>query len=132
MSTKERIARMLCNRKLLDCQIAAAIIDNPHCYDGDPQKKEVYRITIHHFIEKQSMSEANDEEKMGQYISPDLPSLIRCYNEEIESDKKHEIAREIALYVLHVSDCLIRLIPNQVKNTAFKIIIEYLEEMSVS
>lgn len=131
MSTKEGIARMLDARKLLDNQIASSIIEDPHCFDGDSRKMEAYRITIHHFVEKQSLSNVAEQNKIGQYISIDLSALIDRYNKE-DGDKKKEIAREMGLYVLHVSDSLLDLIPNETKNVVFKIIIEYLEEMSVS
>ena len=125
MSTKEGITRKLQTMQELDSEIATALIENPHCLDGDSQKEKAYRIAISHFEEKQKGCKVKNPD--GYILSMRLQKLISEYVNEEDITNQIVYAREIALYVLQSTEDWLKLIPDTTKDIAFQIIFQYLE-----
>ena len=115
-------------RAMITDQLADWLIKEPHCMDGNPLKEKAYKITIEYFAEKIEESKI----RKGSYnnrMTIELVNLIDCYN-EADQDEKHEYAKKIAYYVLQTQENWLKIIPDEVKESAFEIIAEYLKKQS--
>lgn len=96
MSIKDGIREKLHKRRRLDSEIAAYLIDDPHCLDGDTQKEVAYQIAIEYFSEKQEKSKATADASYSNAGAIRLQTLIDCYEEGRGTPQEEEYARKIA------------------------------------
>lgn len=131
MSMKKGITAKLEKYTRIGSEIATYLIDNPHCLDGDSQKDRAYQVAIQYFTDKQEESKSTGAESYNWAEATRLGVLINCHvdgNDKI----KTEYAKKIAKYILETAVYWLKLIPDEVKNDAFRIVIEYLERQSCS
>ena len=117
--------------KRLQREVTRWLIDNP-CLDDNPQKEEMYRLAIDYYKTKREKCKNHGSASYNGAMSINLAVLIECYQQE-EGSTKQEYARKIARYMLdETTNYWLRLIPDETKEAAFQIIIEYLEQQMSS
>ena len=126
MSIKEGVRQKLYKIQRLKEEIAACLIDDPHCLDGDSQKAEAYQIARKYFSDKMEATQnrGNDSHNWCETIK--LGVLLDGYADG-SAKEKQEYAKKIARYLLQTSKNWLELIPDDTKNTAFQIVTQYLE-----
>lgn len=131
MSIREGITAKLEKYTRIGSEIATYLIKNPHCLDGDSQKDRAYQVAIQYFTDKQDLSESIGKESYNWAEATRLGVLIDCYMDG-EGKVKTEYAIKIAQYILETTEYRLKLIPEETKDTAFDIIIQYLEQQRSS
>ena len=112
-------------------QVAAYVIGNPQCLEGNPIKDKAYKITLDYFIEKIEESESAGKASYNARPTIELLNLIDCHN-ECSGENKKEYAKKIAYFVLQTQENWLKIIPDEIKEKAFEIIAEYLEQQKGS
>lgn len=113
--------------KQLEREITSWLLDNP-CLDDDPQKEEMYRLAICYYKTKREKCQSDANASYNGIMSMRLEVLVDSYNDAEESSKQ-EYARKIARYLLdETTNYWLRRIPDEIREEAFQIIIEYLEQ----
>lgn len=131
MSMKEGITAKLDKYTRIGSEIATYLIKNPHCLDGDSQKDRAYQIAIQYFTDKQEKCKSIGNESYNWAEATRLGVLIDCHVDG-EQKVKTEYAIKIANYLLETTEYWLKLIPDETKDVAFQIVIQYLEQQSCS
>ncbi len=131
MSIKDGITAKLEKYTRIGSEIATYLIDHPHCLDGDSQKDKAYEVAIQYFYDKQEQSQSKEDESYNWAEATRLGVMIDCHADGDEKIKE-EYAIKIAKYILETAPHWLALIPEEVKEAAFLIIIQYLEEQKRS
>ena len=129
MSDKERKLLLTYMREadLATENMVKCLLENPSCLDGDPKKEEAYRRALVYFKTKQEKSKSTENESYAKALANRLESFIDSYY-HAEGDNKKQYARQIAFKILGTIKFWLRRIPDQVKDEAFQIVFEYLQE----
>jgi len=131
MSSRTRIITALEKRARVNDQLVDYLLEDPHCLDRDPQKDKAYKVALEYFVEKQEESKENSGASYDNRLAIDLGVLIDCYQDGNASSKK-EYALKIARYMHQNQENWLKRIPDELKDVAFQIIIEYLQQQRVS
>jgi len=131
MSISEGIKQKLYKRHLLDNEIATCLINDLHCLDGDPQRDIGYQVAIQCFLDKQEECKSTGDEACNWAETIRLGTLIDGYMES-EGKTKQGYTKKIAIYLLETKEMWLKLIPNETKDIAFRIVNDYLEQQKGS
>lgn len=127
MSMKEGIIAKLEKHTRIGAEIATYLIENTHCLDGDPQKDRAYQVAIQYFTDKQEDSKSTGRESYNWAEATRLGVLIDCYMDGDE-EVKIQYAKKITKYILETASHWLKLIPDETKEVAFRIVMQYLEQ----
>ena len=116
--------------KRLQEDIVGMLIDNP-CLDGNSKKKELYQQAINYYENKRRKVQADGKFMYNGANTTKLSVLIKGYHESQENGKQ-EYARKIARFMLEMTNFWLKMISEEVREDAFQIIINYLEEQKNS
>ena len=131
MSIREGIAAKLEKYTLISSEIATYLIENPHCLDGDTRKAMAYQIAIQYFSDKQELSASLGHESYNWPEAIKMGLLIDCHSDG-DDKVKEEYTIKMAKQLLETTPHWLRMIPDEISDTAFKIVIQYLEQQKSS
>ena len=126
MSYKEKIHEKLNKRRQLDSELITLLLNNPNCLDGDLQKKEAYQVAVDYFVVKEEESQSTVKGNPALSGAIKLTLLIDCYAHAAQNDRQ-EYARKIASFLLQTPVNWLKPIPEETRDVAFDIVMQYLE-----
>lgn len=126
MRIKENIRTMLAVRNRVSGEVAAVLIENPRCLDGDSQKEKAYQVAIQYFADKEKDCKTPEGISTNSRTTIELQVLVECYKEESD-DKKQEYAMKIGRMLIETAKHYLMRVPDELKEDAFQIAIKYLE-----
>ena len=131
MSNKERIQAKLDKRRQLDSEVVTLLLDDPNCLKGDLQNKEAYQVAIDYFVMKEEDINSTEKENPAGADAIKLAVLIDCYTDAMQSGRT-KYAKKIARFLQQTPTKWLELIPEDTREIAFDIAIQYLENQMCS
>jgi len=131
MSNKERIYEKLKQKRQLESEVVTLLLTDPNCLKGKLLNEEAYQVAIDYFVEKEERGQATAEANPAGADAIKLGVLIDCYTDANKSGKL-EYARKIALFLQQTPTKWLKQIPEETKDIAFDIVMQYLESQMCS
>ena len=127
--TAEKIKFKLARKRKLDAEIIKLLAESPRCFEGEPEKEEIYNFVISYFQSRNNQTKSTEAEK-----DPNSATSItlECVLYKIEQDGNHYKSLNVRMLteiICDASDEDLILVPEEIKDKAFEIIVSYWEEV---
>lgn len=126
-SVSRNILAKLEHVQRIEKEIIQLLVANPHSIDGHPRKNEVFLLAISHLEAKQKRTETGGGSYNGTQAIL-LQMSIDDYEEAEGTSERLKCTLEVIARLLMASDEELKRIPDDIKEKAFSIAVNYLEE----